>query len=232
MCFFRVLQWFYSIPEFHSEGGPIFILLGGQTVISETLFPYTLALDLAIDHQAYFVYLEHRFYGSSRRSNESGIDNIPDEYLEYLTVEQAVTDIHKFIKFARNELINEPEAPIILMGWQYAGSLAVWYQHSHPGVVAGVWASSAPLQARVDFPSYLESVGNEIRIVGGNDCYERLEVGIQKAESLYRQGQAAQLEEEFHVCNATGPDNSIVVLTAGLAFQLGDSVQRKRWVHQ
>lgn len=221
------LQWFYSIPGFYRKYGPIFILLGGQTSISEDIFDYTLALDLAIEHRAYFVYLEHRFYDNNQHRGTSDTE-IPEQFLEYLTVDQAIMDIHKFIEFARGELVQDLEAPIILMGWQYAGSLAVWYQHKHPGIVSGVWASSSPMQAKIDFSSYLEAIGKEIRIVGSNDCYERLDLGIRSAETLYRNGQVEQLESEFHICNATSPDNNIVVLTASLAYDFGVALQQKR----
>lgn len=194
-------------------------MLGGQDPVEEEMLPRTFAFDLARQHRGSFVYLEHRFYGFS------GSNNLTATKLEFLQVDQALADIDEFIKYIRNEVHNDPDAQIILMGWRYAGSLAVWYQHRYPNVVSGVWASSAPVLAEPNYDSFMPNIGAVIRNIGGDECFQRLQIGILRAESLYALEQHDQLEREFFVCNASATESDLRVMTTGLALEFGILVQ-------
>lgn len=185
----------------------------------------TLAFELAKENGAYLILLEHRFYGESFKPLNLSMEN-----LQFLTIEQALADTHEFIKYFREQLISDTAARIILMGWQYAGNLATWYHQLHPDVATGVWASSAPLLAKINFTNYMEVVGEAIQRIGGRDCYERIDIGIKRAEYLYGEGLYRMLEREFSVCNATGTEHNIRFLTAGLAVDYGNAVKRGRYV--
>lgn len=188
-------------------------MIGGQNEISSDTFSNSLSVDLAAHHNAYFVYLEHRYYGAS-----SPVAYVTTEDLQWLTVDQALNDIHDFIEYIRNDVIDNPRAPILLIGSQYAGSLAVWYQHLYPDNVSAVLALSASILAKIDYSDFFVFVGERIRRVGGKGCYERLDIGIRKAEKLFEEKLFAELSAEYSICNKTHPEHHIRTFTGVLAF--------------
>lgn len=185
-------------------------MVGGQEPLTESTIFYTLIHDTAKLYNGYFVYLEHRYYGQSLPFSAQ---NLTTENLQWLTVDQSLADITDFIEYLRYEVVDDIDARIILNGWLYGGSLAVWYHHLNHGAVTGVWASTAPLIAQIDFSEYLEFVGNVIREEGGNECFDRIHVGMERVEKLFEDRQFSQLEEEFAICNATELDAHIRVFT-------------------
>lgn len=129
--------------------------------------------------------------------------------LQYLTIEQSLADVFDFIDFVRNDRVNDPEASVVLIGTNYGGSLCVWFQKLYPGIVSAVWASSAPILAKIDFPSYFENVGEIIRNTGGDGCFERLQNGFLSVEDLRKRELWSELEQKFAICNATQPGNDV-----------------------
>ncbi|XP_025829221.1 thymus-specific serine protease-like isoform X2 [Agrilus planipennis] len=51
--------------EFYEEGGPMFVFIGGEWVISKGWATSGFFLDIARSHKDAFFYTEHRFYGDS-----------------------------------------------------------------------------------------------------------------------------------------------------------------------
>lgn len=217
-----LFQRYYQISKHYKKGGPIFLMVGGQQLLTEASFHYSLIHDTAEMHDGYFVYLEHRYYGHSLPFNAQ---NLTTANLEWLTIDQALADLTDFIEFLRYELVDDVDARIILHGRLYGGSLAVWYHHLNPDVAAGVWASNAPLIAKIDFSEYLDIVGDVIREVGGDECFDRINVGVERVEKLFEEGQYAQLEKEFAICNATDLDAHISVWTFQFVREYGEHVQ-------
>lgn len=175
--------------------------------------------DAASVQNAFVVYLEHRFYGASI----PGISN-RTENLRWITVDQALADIDRFVTFIRTNFTGSV-APVILVGTRYAGSMAVWYHQRHTGRAAGIWAFSAPLYAKIDMPEYLEIVGQQIRRIGGDGCYDRIQHGLLYAEKLFENGSFSRLQEEFRLCNATCPGCSISALNMYVSYTLSRLVQ-------
>lgn len=193
-------------------------MLGGQNEINANLFSNCLAVEMAARQSAYFVYLEHRYYGHS-----SPVAYLTTDNLKWLSVDQALIDIHSFIQFIRCELIDDPHARILLIGSQYAGSLAVWYHHLYPDIVSGVLALSSSVLAKIDHSDFLVSVGDSIRRIGGQGCYDRLDIGIRKAEKLYDEELYAELRAEYSICYKTAPEHHIHTFTGVLAYAVGQA---------
>lgn len=129
--------------------------------------------------------------------------NATDENLRFLTVEQALADTAHFIEYIKSSAVTPgaQNSPVIVIGGQYSGSLAAWTRQSYPHLVAGAWASSAPVFAVYDQFQYKELSGAVYRHVGGNVCYEHIERGFAQVEQMVANGQNAQVSELFHLCN-------------------------------
>lgn len=73
------------------------------------------------------------------------------ENLKFLTVNQSLADLANFIHFIKVQKTALGNSKVILAGGSYSASLATWFNKLFPNVVQGCWASSAPLEAIVDF---------------------------------------------------------------------------------
>ncbi|KAI1784395.1 serine carboxypeptidase S28-domain-containing protein [Ganoderma leucocontextum] len=104
------------------------------------------------------VVLEHRFFGASNPYNDLSVESF-----QVHTVQQAVDDL---VYFAQNVQLPMPggdqlapgKAPWVLVGGSYAGALTSFTMTSHPGVFTAGYASSAVVQAIVDFWGYFEPI--------------------------------------------------------------------------
>ena len=99
----------------------------------------------AKDFHARMVVLEHRFYGDSQPFRNTSIQS-----LAYLQTEQALADTAVLIG-TLNALKNDSNPRWVLFGGSYAGSLAAAMRVRYPSLSIGAIASSAPVQAQVDF---------------------------------------------------------------------------------
>lgn len=120
-----------------------------------------------------------------------------------MTVEQALADTAHFITYIKSNAVTPgaQNSPVIVIGGQYSASLAAWSRQSYPHLVAGAWASSAPVLAVYDQFQFKELSGAVYRHVGGNECYENIEAGFAQMEQMVAAGQNAQISEMFHLCN-------------------------------
>lgn len=59
-------QRFFMNDEFYQPGGPFFVFLGGEWIITEYRMTNSLMWDMSDELNAAIFYLEHRFYGLSR----------------------------------------------------------------------------------------------------------------------------------------------------------------------
>lgn len=64
-----------------------------------------------------------------------------------------------------------------------------------------MWASSAPLPSIVDFDEFKEATGLAYRTVGGDVCYNALELGFTRMLELFDAGDYETLTEEFFLCD-------------------------------
>lgn len=122
--------------------------------------------------------LEHRYYGDSFPTvggDAEGRGGSVD-YGDYshLSSGQAVRDVIAFVRSpdARRRLLGaadgggapagEEAAPWITFGGSYPGMLSAWSRLLHPDAVHAAVASSAPVEARLDFAGYHEKVGTDL----------------------------------------------------------------------
>jgi hypothetical protein len=114
---------------------------------------------------------EHRFYGQSLPFSDLSTTG-----LVYATSRQALADFASLAKYTK-QARNAANSKIVAMGGSYSGNLAAWARYVYPevfdGSLAGLcdevasfvlmqilspaaWASSAPVEAKLEFPEYFQ----------------------------------------------------------------------------
>ncbi|KAG8957488.1 hypothetical protein FRC03_010085, partial [Tulasnella sp. 419] len=153
-------RYFFSDEYWGGEGYPIIFTTSGQNA-ADTLWQHftgnSIIRTLMAEFKAAGVILEHRYYGSS-----SPHDILSSENLKYLTLDQSMEDIRYFLHKVRLpwaasayvESSNPHSVPWIHIGCGYSGLLAAYIQQDYPSLFAASWASSAPVQADLNFWEY------------------------------------------------------------------------------
>ena len=144
-------RYWVSADYYEPETGPIFFYICGEGTCTgiddQKLYP----VQLAQEHKALLVALEHRYYGFSQPFSDLSTEN-----LAYLTVEQALADLAFFIgwfKVNSGYQITDQQ-PWITIGGSYPGALSAWFRYKYPHLTVGAWASSAVVNAITDFPNF------------------------------------------------------------------------------
>ena len=99
----------------------------------------------------------HRFYGKSHPTPDLSIES-----LRYLNSHQALADIAHFHSYVVEEYKLTDKNRWIAFGGSYPGALAAWLRIKYPHIVTGAVATSAPVQAELDFSQYMEVVGQSL----------------------------------------------------------------------
>lgn len=135
--------------------------------------------------------LKPRFFNSSTST----------ENLRFLSIDQALADLANFISTMRSDETLNATGGVILVGGSYAGTMVAWFRQKYPHLVNGAWASSAPLRAKLDFSEYKETVGESIRSVGGEDCFDKIEESFRLVDDYLLNGEIDHLRKLFDLCD-------------------------------
>lgn len=145
--------------------------------------------------------------------------------LKYQSVEQALADVVNVIKVLKKE-DKYKDSKVVVSGCSYSASMAVWLKLLYPELIVGSWASSAPLEAKVDFSDFMEVVGRAYRELAGDYCYDLIDNATSYYEGLFQSGQGAEAKKLLNLCDSFDetdePDqwqifSSIANIFAGLA---------------
>ncbi|XP_066954266.1 LOW QUALITY PROTEIN: putative serine protease K12H4.7 [Macrobrachium rosenbergii] len=197
-------QKYYTNFEFYVEGGPVFLMIGGEGPASLGWMYSGSWYDNAKQLNAALFQVEHRYYGDSHPTEDMSSDN-----LAYLSSEQALADLATFT-VAMQEELGLQNNKWIVFGGSYSGSLAAWYRLKYPHLAHGAVATSAPMIAKVDFREYMEVVRNSLA-TASEDC----NVAIKEANAEMEKQLAdpvgwGALSERFRLCSpldASIPDD-------------------------
>ncbi|XP_055701776.1 putative serine protease K12H4.7 [Phlebotomus papatasi] len=189
--------------EFYQPGGPIFIYVGGDWTITPGWIIGGHTYDMARELNGYLFSTEHRYYGVSRPTPDTSFKN-----LQYLHVSQALADLAHFIKVMKQEIPGASSSGVILVGGFYSATMVTWFRQYYPDLINGAWSSSAPLFAKPDFYEYFETVGQSVRTVSGDSCYNRIEGAFSEAERMVAVGEFEEISEKFNLCQ-TLRDNEL-----------------------
>lgn len=121
--------------------------------------------------------------------------------------EQAIADAAHFVSHIRSTIPGAEDSEFILVGGHYSASLAVWFRQAYPHLTLGVWASSAPLLSVVDFDQFKVATGAAFRNVGGDSCYDALELGFDRMQEMIDDEDFEELSEAFFLCDTLEPED-------------------------
>lgn len=187
---------YYANRNYLEEGGPIFIYVGGEWEISEGWVRGGHIHDMCRDLSGIIFYTEHRYYGRSRPT-----EDLTNENIVYLSVDQALADLAHFIVQMKIIHPKVRNSGVILVGASYSATMVTWFMQKYPHLVTGGWSSSAPLEAKVDFVEYKETVSQSLEIVGGSECTARIRKAFVELENLVSEGDTETIQRLFHMCH-------------------------------
>uniref|UniRef100_A0A1B0DNK4 Peptidase S9 prolyl oligopeptidase catalytic domain-containing protein n=1 Tax=Phlebotomus papatasi TaxID=29031 RepID=A0A1B0DNK4_PHLPP len=187
---------YYIDDSFYEPGGPIFLFMGGMdfyTTIGRLNSSHF--RDIAEEVGAVLVGTEHRYYGESRPTPD-----LTKENLVYLTSAQALADAAELVRYLKASSPDLHDAQVIAAGIGHGGALASWMRLKYPELIDGAWASSAKVNAIVNFHEFLPNAAETIRIYGGLICYTRMANAFVMLEELFAEGNYTKLFEVFRMC--------------------------------
>ncbi|WOO84920.1 putative extracellular serine carboxypeptidase [Vanrija pseudolonga] len=178
---------YWADASHYKEGGPIFLLDGGETS-GEDRLPFLetgIAQILANATNGLAIVLEHRYYGESVPVKSFSTDD-----LRFLNNNEALEDSAYFIKnfqppksllkLSNPDALKPKNAPWFYYGGSYAGARAAHMRVEYPDLVWGAIASSAVTHAQIDFPQYFDP----IQEYADSDCISAIQTSVQVIDGL------------------------------------------------
>ena len=182
-----------------------------------------LMYQLAEEHNALLVDVEHRFYGKSLPTKDVSTHN-----LQYLSSDQALADLARIVTAIKKEY-SSPHSKVITFGGSYPGNLAAWFRLKYPSITSGSIASSGPLKAKSNFYEYMEVVGQSLMYFSGSACYDAFTEASNKVAKLASEGPGskgmATIEKDFNTCAPIANDLDLATFYSNVMGNVQGTVQ-------
>jgi hypothetical protein len=142
-----------------------------------------------------------RYYGNSLPYNVS--QETPPEHFQYLNNKQALADLPFFAaNFTRKNLANitlTPNAtPWVMVGGSYAGMRSAFTRDQYPDTIYAAFASSAPVEARIDMSIYFDQVYDGLVANGYLNCTRDIKAALEYIDQhLSNSTSAANIKQKF-----------------------------------
>jgi thymus-specific serine protease len=78
--------------------------------------------------------------------------------------------------------------------------MVAWMRLKYPHLVSGSWASSAPVNAQVDYAEYKDVMTDAIKRVGGDNCFEVFKNAFKQMEEVVETQNASRINRAFKLC--------------------------------
>ena len=202
---------------------------GPQGPASPRLFMY----ELAKEHKALMIALEHRFYGESRPTKD-----LSTKSLQYLTSQQALSDLAVFIEYIKEFNMNEKDlkstpplelrfstthSNFVVFGGSYPGNLAAWFKLKFPSLAVGSIASSAPVYAEGNYEQYAQVVTNALSmgVIGGSEeCKQAVSESTDAlhdlANNTFPYASSKNIPEFLRPCNEIKTTDDFAMYLSGI----------------
>lgn len=199
-------------------GGPLFIYVSSGFEVFNEFLVRGAVFEIAEETNGHLMALEPRFYGESRPTSDTSVEN-----LRFLTIHQMIADIAQFITFVRANYYGASNSRVILWGRGVGGAMAVWARQKYPNLIDGVWASSAPVNAVMEFPQFMANSFYTINSIGGPECGNILRGAFRMIEDAVRLRDTSYVEERLRLCTPIDIDiqEDVARLYYGIASEIG-----------
>merc|ERR1712215_196349 len=198
-------QRFWESWENYVEGGPAFIMIGGEAEASPGWIGYGQWYKWAEENGAAMFLLEHRYYGKSRPTEDMSTEN-----MRYLSSRQGLEDLGHFMSTMNGKynLTNW-----VTFGGSYPGSLSAWMRLRFPHLVTGSVSSSGPLFAKLDYFEYLQVVADALDTTGPG-CNVALTEALTTVEVMVGDSDNWEyLSSLYKLCDPLDGSNSMDVMS-------------------
>ncbi|RZF35177.1 hypothetical protein LSTR_LSTR012382 [Laodelphax striatellus] len=186
---------YYKVQRPAYDQLPMFLMIGGEAGIQGGWVNGGFWWEVGRDYRALFIYVEHRFYGKSQPT-----DDMSDENLKYLSSKQALADLDYFIDGMKKKFKMTDKNKVVVFGGSYSGALAAWVRLKYPEQVFIAHASSAPVEAIVDFTGY-NKVSYQSLAAWDPQCASTVQsVAEKQAEWMQTDEGLEKLSQTFGTC--------------------------------
>ncbi|KAK6977173.1 peptidase S28 [Favolaschia claudopus] len=129
---------------FYKAGGPLFILQGDEST-DMTCAEFMEFSQWAPEFHAATMVIEHHYFGQSQPFGNNSYTN---HNMRFLTLDNVMSDTVAVVNWWRNNLTDGAgkDAPVIVFGGSYAGSIATILRINYPQIFFGALASAPPLR--------------------------------------------------------------------------------------
>ncbi|XP_035479876.2 thymus-specific serine protease isoform X1 [Scophthalmus maximus] len=217
-------RFFVNEAYWQRPDGPVFLFIGGEGPIFQFDVLAGHHVDMAEQHGALLLAVEHRFYGDSINPDGLKTENLAD-----LSSQQALADLAAFHQHISQTFSLSHGNTWISFGGSYSGALSAWFRGKFPHLVFGAVASSAPVKAKLDFSAYNNIVGLSLTngAVGGSEkCVAVLREAFAAVErTLMGAGNVSQLALDFGCCQIPEDPDDKIELMENLAGIVMGTVQ-------
>ncbi|XP_044527056.1 thymus-specific serine protease [Gracilinanus agilis] len=221
---FRQRYW-VNVGHWRPPDGPVFLHIGGEGSLGPSSVLKGHPGALAPHWGALVLSLEHRFYGWSIPPR-----GLEEAQLRFLSSRHALADVASACLRLSGIYNISASSPWIAFGGSYAGSLAAWARLKYPHLIWAAVASSAPVQAQLDFSSYNRVVSRSLAdpAVGGSPkCQRAVAQAFSELDDRLSEGNEtrAALQSEVRACGSLEAPEDQAELLEQLEGLVGGAVQ-------
>ncbi|KAI0244370.1 hypothetical protein L0F63_003799 [Massospora cicadina] len=210
-------QRFLINNRFYKRGGPILLeVSSGTEIVPEMVFVGAI-LNLARMLNGMIIVLEQRYYGGSKP-----FPDLSTESLKYLTMQQSVDDVGRFVKRVNlDTIVKGKERPRwVVVGGSYGGNLAAWAKAMYPEHIYAGWISSAPIKAVDTFPQYDQQISKSLV------CHGKLHQAILQLDAILKENRTKDYINDFQ-CQGLIPADFAWALAEVLGYLAQYSIPQR-----
>jgi hypothetical protein len=176
-------------------------MIGGEGPVDPAWNVEGAWIEYAQENKALAIQVEHRFYGKSHPTPNTSVDN-----LILLSSDQALADLAYF-RENMTETLNTGSAKWISFGGSYSGALSAWLRLKYPHLFFAAMATSAPVQAKLNFVEYAEVVRDSLAS-NSDACVASVQKATAALEGLVTTTDGrAKLTKQFNLCSDLDSDD-------------------------
>jgi len=137
-----------------ADKAPVIYHICGEGDATQGYFLNDNAIEWAKTLGAHLVYLEHRYYGQSLP-----FPDLSSDHMQYLTLDNVLADLAGFQQWISTQ--QGWQGKWISVGGSYSATLSAIYRYTHPELVVGALAASAPMYSGPNTPEGTQSDLND-----------------------------------------------------------------------